>query len=216
MTLLVCESLKCETHKLRDSQAWQYIALFPFCETRETRETRTDIFARSESHFPQNSREKNCETRLAVNPTCETGPGSKDVLECRRPSSLAQVFLSLYLDPNVACWCLCSVAPTIDKGAGGSKSVKVNRLTCWRINVKARSAVFYLLSTALLATCLPLCPPSWCFFVFRVTGFTLFHPNLNLALRVYNPLLSMFWQNCSSGCPSANLHCKNWIHYVTP
>ena len=29
-----------------------------------------------------------------------------------------------------------SVAPTIDKGAGGSKSVKVNRMTVWRINVK--------------------------------------------------------------------------------
>ncbi|XP_023324296.1 twitchin isoform X2 [Eurytemora carolleeae] len=29
-----------------------------------------------------------------------------------------------------------NLAPTIDKGAGGSKSVKVNRLTCWRINVK--------------------------------------------------------------------------------
>ena len=28
------------------------------------------------------------------------------------------------------------VAPTIDKGAGGSKSVKVNRMTVWRINVK--------------------------------------------------------------------------------
>ena len=31
---------------------------------------------------------------------------------------------------------LISVAPTIDKGAGGSKSVKVNRMTVWRINVK--------------------------------------------------------------------------------
>ena len=31
---------------------------------------------------------------------------------------------------------LCAVAPTIDKGAGGSKSVKVNRMTVWRINVK--------------------------------------------------------------------------------
>ncbi len=62
MTLLVCESCKCETHKLRESQAWQYIAFFPSCETRETRETCTDIFARSESHFPQNSRKKNCET----------------------------------------------------------------------------------------------------------------------------------------------------------
>lgn len=29
-----------------------------------------------------------------------------------------------------------NLAPTIDKGAGGSKSVKVNRLTCWRISVK--------------------------------------------------------------------------------
>ena len=28
------------------------------------------------------------------------------------------------------------MAPTIDKGAGGSKSVKVNRMTVWRINVK--------------------------------------------------------------------------------
>ncbi len=54
---------------MRDSQATQYIAFFPSCETRETRETRTDIFARIESHFPQNSREKNCKTRLAVNPT---------------------------------------------------------------------------------------------------------------------------------------------------
>ncbi len=67
MTLLVCESRKYETHKLRDSQASQYIAFFPSCETRKTR---TDIFARRESHFshfPQNSREKNCETRFAVN-----------------------------------------------------------------------------------------------------------------------------------------------------
>jgi len=29
-----------------------------------------------------------------------------------------------------------NLAPSIDKGAGGSKSVKVNRLTCWRISVK--------------------------------------------------------------------------------
>jgi len=29
-----------------------------------------------------------------------------------------------------------NLAPTIDKGAGGSKSVKVNRMTVWRINVK--------------------------------------------------------------------------------
>jgi hypothetical protein len=64
MILLVCES-----RKLRDSQASQYIAFFPSRKTRETHETRTDIFARSEPHFPQNSREKNCETRLAVNPT---------------------------------------------------------------------------------------------------------------------------------------------------
>ena len=28
------------------------------------------------------------------------------------------------------------VSPNIEKGSGGSKSVKVNRLTCWRINVK--------------------------------------------------------------------------------
>jgi hypothetical protein len=66
MILLVCES-----RKLQDSQASQYIAFFPSCEThetRETRETRTDIFARSESHIPQNSRENNFETRLAVNP----------------------------------------------------------------------------------------------------------------------------------------------------
>jgi hypothetical protein len=70
MTLLVCESRKCETHKLPDSQAWRYIAFFPSWETRETRETHTDIFARSESHFLQNSREKYCETRLAVNPNC--------------------------------------------------------------------------------------------------------------------------------------------------
>jgi hypothetical protein len=64
MILLVCESCK-----LRDSQASQYIAVFPSRETRQTLETRTDIFVRSESHFPQSSREKNCETRLAVNPT---------------------------------------------------------------------------------------------------------------------------------------------------
>ncbi len=69
MTLLVCESRKCKTHKLRDSQAWQYIAFFPSCETHETHETHTDIFARSKSHFLQNSHEKNCETRLAVNPS---------------------------------------------------------------------------------------------------------------------------------------------------
>ncbi len=50
------------------SQAWQYIAFFPSCETHETHETRTDIFVRSEAHFVQNSREKNCETRLSVNP----------------------------------------------------------------------------------------------------------------------------------------------------
>jgi hypothetical protein len=56
MILLVCES-----RKLRDSQATQYIAFFPSCETRETRETRIDIFARSESQIPQYSREKNCE-----------------------------------------------------------------------------------------------------------------------------------------------------------
>ncbi len=37
--------------------------------------------------------------------------------------------------------CYFAVAPTIDKGAGGSKSVKVNRLTCWRINVKVRSGL---------------------------------------------------------------------------
>ena len=36
------------------------------------------------------------------------------------------------------------VAPTIDKGAGGSKSVKVNRLTCWRINVKVNGLIDYL------------------------------------------------------------------------
>ncbi len=58
----------CKTRKLRDLQAWQYIAFFSSRKTREIRETRTDIFARSKSHFPQNSREKNCETRLAVSP----------------------------------------------------------------------------------------------------------------------------------------------------
>jgi hypothetical protein len=51
---------------LQVSQIAQYIAFFP---SRETHETRTNIFTRSNSHFPQNSREKNCETRLAVNPT---------------------------------------------------------------------------------------------------------------------------------------------------
>ncbi len=61
--------VNCETRKLRDSQASQYIAFFPSHKTRETRKTRTDIFARSESYFPQNSREKNCETRRAVNPS---------------------------------------------------------------------------------------------------------------------------------------------------
>jgi hypothetical protein len=55
MILLVCVSRIC-------------IAFSPPLETLETRETRNDIFARSESHFPQNSSEKNCETRLAVNP----------------------------------------------------------------------------------------------------------------------------------------------------
>jgi hypothetical protein len=54
--------LVCESHKLRDSQASQYIAIFP------SRETRTDISARSKSHFSQ----KNCETRLAVNPRWQT------------------------------------------------------------------------------------------------------------------------------------------------
>ncbi len=52
------------------SQIVQYIAFFP---SRETSETLTDIFARSESHFPQHSREKICETRLAVNLTHNTG-----------------------------------------------------------------------------------------------------------------------------------------------
>ncbi len=51
MTLLVCESRKCETHKLRNSQAWQYIAFSLSCETRETCETRTDIFARASLIF---------------------------------------------------------------------------------------------------------------------------------------------------------------------
>jgi hypothetical protein len=65
MILLVCES-----SNLQDPQSSQYIAFFPSRETPQTRETRTDIFARSESHFPQNSHEENCETRLAVNPSC--------------------------------------------------------------------------------------------------------------------------------------------------
>ncbi len=47
----------------------KYIAFFPSHETCETHKTRTDIFTRSETHFPQNSRKKNCEMRLAVNPT---------------------------------------------------------------------------------------------------------------------------------------------------
>jgi hypothetical protein len=45
--------------------------IFPFSRDRETGKTRTDIFARSESHFPQNPRKKNCETRFAVNPGCQ-------------------------------------------------------------------------------------------------------------------------------------------------
>jgi hypothetical protein len=52
---------------LRVLQIAQYFTFFP---SRETRETRTDIFARSES---QNSGKKNCKTRLAVNPTHNTG-----------------------------------------------------------------------------------------------------------------------------------------------
>ncbi len=55
---------------LRVSQIAQYITFFL---SRETHETRTDIFTRSESHFPQNFREKNCETILAVYPTHNTG-----------------------------------------------------------------------------------------------------------------------------------------------
>jgi hypothetical protein len=55
---------------LRVSQIAQYITFFPF---HETRETRTDIFMRNESHFSQNSGEKNCETRLSVIPTHNTG-----------------------------------------------------------------------------------------------------------------------------------------------
>jgi hypothetical protein len=55
---------------LRVSQIAQYITFFP---SHETRETRTDIFVGSESHFPQNSGEKNGETRLSVIPTHNTG-----------------------------------------------------------------------------------------------------------------------------------------------
>ncbi len=58
---------------LQVSQIAQYTAFSPSPETCETRENCTDIFARSESHFPQNFREKNCEARLAVNPTHNTG-----------------------------------------------------------------------------------------------------------------------------------------------
>ncbi len=64
--------VNCETRKLKDSQASQYIAFFSSCKTCETRETRTDIFARSESYLAQNSREKYGETRLAVNPSHES------------------------------------------------------------------------------------------------------------------------------------------------
>ncbi len=53
----------CETHKLHNTSHFSFLARLI------TRETLTDIFARSESHLPQNSREKNCETKLAVNPT---------------------------------------------------------------------------------------------------------------------------------------------------
>jgi hypothetical protein len=49
------------------SQIAQYITFFP---SHETRETRTDILVRSESHFPQNSGEK---TRLSVIPTHNVG-----------------------------------------------------------------------------------------------------------------------------------------------
>jgi hypothetical protein len=69
MILLVCESCKLRDSQITRLASSQYIAFFPSYKTRETHETRTDIFARSESHFPQNSREKNCETRLAVNPS---------------------------------------------------------------------------------------------------------------------------------------------------
>jgi hypothetical protein len=82
MILLVCES-----RKLRDLQASPYIAFFPSLKTRETHETCTDIFARSESHFPQNSCEKNCETRLAVNPSCISGEEKNSVLHGRRKES---------------------------------------------------------------------------------------------------------------------------------
>jgi hypothetical protein len=69
----IAKSESCYDLQMRDSQIPRLASLtiytfFPSCETHETRETCTDIFARSESHFLQNSREKNCETRLAVNP----------------------------------------------------------------------------------------------------------------------------------------------------
>ncbi len=64
----------CGPINMRDSQIARLTSLtkyriFTSCETCETHETCTDIFARRESHFLQNSREKNCETRLAVNPS---------------------------------------------------------------------------------------------------------------------------------------------------
>ncbi len=57
----------CETRKLDNILLFAFVPSF---ETRENRETHTDIFARSEPQFLQNSREKNCESRLAVNPNC--------------------------------------------------------------------------------------------------------------------------------------------------
>jgi hypothetical protein len=48
--LLVCESRKLQDSQITRLASSQYIAFFPSHETRETHETRTDIFARSESH----------------------------------------------------------------------------------------------------------------------------------------------------------------------
>jgi hypothetical protein len=68
MILLVCKSQKLQDSQIARPQASQYIAFFPSRKTCETHETCTGIFARSEFHFPTNFGEKNCETRLAVNP----------------------------------------------------------------------------------------------------------------------------------------------------
>jgi hypothetical protein len=74
MTLLVCESRKCKTHKLH-TRKLDNISHFSLL-ARLVRLARLALIfsARSESHFSQNSREKNCETRLAVNPRPRASP----------------------------------------------------------------------------------------------------------------------------------------------